>query len=146
MINIEKIFPIRNFSIFFIVIFKMFLYVYFILWLCWIIVAACEVFSSCSKWKLPYRCHAPASHFGGFSYQSGVVGCVGFRGCHTWAQQLWFLGSGALAQQLWCRGLISLLHEGSFCSRVQTHVSHQQADSLPLSHQGSPYCNFYRII
>lgn len=83
MINIEKIFPIRNFSIFFIVILKMFLYVYFILRLCWIIVAACEIFSSCSKCRLSYRCHAPASHFGGFSYQSGVVGCVGFRGCHT---------------------------------------------------------------
>ena len=49
--------------------------------------------------------------------------CAEFSSCHTWTQQLWFLGSGALAQWLWCRGLISLLHEESFCNRVQTHVS-----------------------
>ena len=123
MINIAKFFPSRNFFIFFIAIFKMFLFVYFILGICWIIVAACELFSSCSKCRLPSRCHASASHCGGFSYQSWAVGCAGFRSCHTWTQQLWFLGSGALAQWLWCRGLISLLHEESFCNRDQTHVS-----------------------
>ena len=41
------------------------------------------------------RCNVQASH------------CGGFCSCSSWAQELWLLGSRALAQKLWCTGLVT---------------------------------------
>ena len=45
----------------------------------------------------------------------------------------------AQAQQLWLTGLVAPRHVGSSQTRARTRVPlHQQADSQPLRHQGSP--------
>ena len=48
--------------------------------------------------------------------------CTGFMSCSTWTQQLWPVGSKALAQQLWCTGLVALWHVGYSLTRSQTIV------------------------
>ena len=58
-------------------------------------------------------------------------------------QQLWFLGSRAQAQQLQHTGLIAPQHVGSSRNQESNpRLLHWQADSLPLSHQGSPKLDF----
>ena len=53
-------------------------------------------------------------------------------------QQLQHAGSRAQAQELWCMDLTVLQHVGSSQIRVGIRdLRHWQADSLPLSHQGS---------
>ena len=56
----------------------------------------------------------------------------------TWAQCLQLPGFRAQAQQLWYMGLVALWLKGS--SRIRDWILLWQADSLPLSHQGSPLC------
>ena len=62
----------------------------------------------------------------------------GLSSCGTWAQWLWLPGFRAQAQSLWRMGLVVLRHVGSFWSEIDPCLLHWQADSLPLSHQGSP--------
>ena len=106
-------------------------FIYFILFLavmglrCWV-----RFLSSSGMW---------ASQHGGFSCcWRKVLGGVGFSNCSTWALQLWLPGTIAVARGLSCssaRGLF--LDQG-----LHLCLLHWQADSLPLSHQGSPhaYC------
>ena len=65
------------FSVFFLILFCVFIFFFFFnFWLCWLFIAA---------WA-----------FGGFSYyKARALESSGFRNCHTWAQQLWLLGSRA---------------------------------------------------
>ena len=57
------------------------------------------------------------------------------------------LGSGTPAQPL-CTGLAALRHEGSSQIRDPTCLCllHWQADSFPLSHQGSPRHSFMTLV
>ena len=48
--------------------------------------------------------------------------CAGFSSWSTWAQKLWFLGSGAQVQCLWYTGLVAPQHVKSSWNRDQTHV------------------------
>ena len=63
--------------------------------------------------------------------------CDGFSCCG--AQTLGCVGSAAVAHRLSCPGACRIfLDQGS-----NPCLLHQQADSLPLSHQGSPQCIFF---
>ena len=62
-----------------------------------------------------------------------------------WAQQSQFPGSRELAHQLWHTGLVASQHVGVFPDQGSNPcLLHWQADSLPLSHQGSPGYGFKR--
>ena len=55
-------------------------------------------------------------------------------------QQLQLPGSRAQAQLLWCMGLVDPRHVVIFPDQGSNPcLLHWQADSLPLSHQGSPF-------
>ena len=64
----------------------------------------------------------------------------GFSSCSTWAQYLWLPGFRAEAQQLGLMGLVALQHGRPWIR--EPSLLHRQADSLPLSHQGSPHYPF----
>ena len=100
---------------------KILLFIYF--GLCWVFIDA-RAFSSCGKWGLLSSCGAWASHCGGFSgCGARFLGCVSFRNCSSWAQQLRLMAPRARAQQLWCSGLAAPRHVGSSRSRDRTCVS-----------------------
>ena len=48
------------------------------------------------------------------------------------------LGLWSTGSIVWRTGLVALRHVGSSWTRDWTHLLHWQADSLPLSYQGSP--------
>ena len=84
-----------------------------------------RAFSSCGKWDLLSSYSARASHCGGFC-------------CRAWA--LGHVGSVVAAP-----GLIAPWNVGSSRIRDQTRVPlHQQVDSYPLHHQGSPIHHFFK--
>ena len=93
----------------------------------------CGLFSSCEE--LPSSFSTQASRFGGFS--------------RCGAQALGSTGSVAAAPGLWSTGSI-VVHRLSRCVVCRIFLDqgsnlcllHWQADSLPLSHQGSPHMNF----
>ena len=67
---------------------------------------------------------------------------MGFSSCDIWAQLLQFLDSRTQPQCLWHTGLVALGHVGS--SQTRDPVSPAlQAESLPLSQQGSPADRFF---
>ena len=70
------------------------LFIYF--WLCWVLVAACGLSSSC-RVGTTLRCGARSSHCGAFSRSTGSR-YAGFSICGSRAQSLWLAGSGAQAQ------------------------------------------------
>ena len=77
----------------------------------------------------------------GSSLLCGLSLIVAGRGYSSrWLLLLWGSGSRVCRlQELWCMGLIYSLAWGSSQTGDQTHVSYTgQADSLPVSHQGSP--------
>ena len=81
--------------------------------------------ASCSAW---------ASQCGGFSCcKAQALEYSGFSNCGTGAQQLWETG------------LVDPQHAGSSQTRDRTHLLHCQADSLPLSHKGSPTTWFFNL-
>ena len=94
----------------------------------------CGLFSSWVELGL-FSCFGVwASHRHGFSCCGAqALGCTVFSSCSARPQDLWLLRSGAQAQQLWCTGSVALLHVGSHPCLLLW-----QADSLPLSCQGSP--------
>ena len=84
------------------------------------------LFSRCGKWGRLSSCSVEASHCGGFSLQ--LPGSwARLNSCGSWAYLLcstWELpGSG-----------------------LNPCLLHWQADSLPLSHQGSPSCGYRRFL
>ena len=56
-----------------------------------------------------------------------------------------FSNCGAGAQQLRETGLVDPQHAGPSQTRDRTHLLHCQADSLPLSHKGSPTTWFFNL-
>ena len=80
----------------------------------------CGLFSGCSEWGLISSCHTQASRCSDSScWGPSAPGCVGFSSC----------GSYLLTA---CSGIF--LAQGS-----NSCLLHWQAESLPLSHQGSPW-------
>ena len=83
-------------------------------------------------------CCVGVSHCGGLSC-SGVqtLGCVGFSSCSIWALEHRF---NSCATQAYSQACGIFLDQGSnLC------LLYCQADSLPLSHQGSPVYSFLFI-
>ena len=62
------------------------------------------------------------------------------RGSGAWIRELRLWGSGAWAQELWRTGYSCSLAVRSLLMDQQLNpcLLHRRADSLPLSHQGSP--------
>ena len=118
---------------FFIYFLKIILLIYFlaVLGLC----CFAQAFSSCSEWGATLRCHAWASHYGGFS-------SCGAQTRGMWAQQSWLPGCRAQAQQLWPTGLAALWHGIFWDLGWNPCPLHWQADSHPLRHLGSPWLPF----
>ena len=90
------------------------------------------LFSSCSGRRLLSSCGVWGSHRGGFLYCGArAAGSAAFSNCNS--------------QALWHRLIVAEhrlsapWHVGSSWTRDQTRLLHWQADSLPLSHQGSPW-------
>ena len=84
--------------------------------------------------QLFYSCSAQASHFSRFSRGAQALHCMGFSGCGSWDLD------HRLTQQLWCMGLGCFKAFGIFLDQgLNLCLLHWQADSLALSHQGSPY-------
>ena len=64
---------------------------------------------------------------------------AGFSRCSMWAQELQLPGSRAQAQKLWCASLAVPPVCAIFPDQGSSPcLLHWQADSLPVSHQGSP--------
>ena len=74
-----------------------------------------------------------ASHCGGFSFCGAQA--LGHAGCSSW-------GTWALHRLSRC-GLVAPRHMGSSWIRDETRLLHWQADSLSLSHQGSPCLDLF---
>ena len=99
------------------------LFIYF--WLCWVFLARAvsRGYSSCGAW---------ASHCSGFSCCAART--LGSRASAAVAPRLQSTGSAVAVQGLSCSVACGILPvQGSI-----TCLLHWQADSLPLSHQGSP--------
>ena len=103
----------------------------------------CRLFSRCGEWGLLSTWGVQASHCGGFS-SCGALALwdVGFSVCGMWAPRLQSPGSRAQVPQLWSIGLVALQHVGSSQTRDQTHLLHDQADPLWLSHREAQTCTF----
>ena len=77
---------------------------------------------------------------------SGFPGCSSFSNCSTWALVVAAWASAVAVPGLWNTGSITLVHGlscSTACGIFPTQGSnlcslHWQADSLPLSYQGSP--------
>ena len=83
-------------------------------------------------------CHVQASLCTGFSCCCRALECSGFSSSGPWGPQLWRLGSRAQTQWSQYAGLVSLPC-GIFPDQgLNLCLLHWQADSSPLSHQGSP--------
>ena len=120
---------------FFLVSFKIYLYIV-VLGLHY-----CEwAFSSQGERRLLSSHGVWASRCSGFSRCGApALGHVGVSSCGTWDQKLRFPGSRAQTQVVVVHGLSCSMACGIFPDqRSNPRLVHWQADSLPLSHQGSP--------
>ena len=72
--------------------------------------------------------------------------CPGFRGYGTWAHQLQFLGPRALNPVVVHRLSCSQACQIFLSQRLNPCLLQQQAESLPLNHQGSPWQLFLFLI
>ena len=82
-----------------------------------------RAFFTCSEWGLLSTCGVRASHYGGFSCFGAWTLEHRLSSCGTWT--------------LWLTSMWDLPGSG-----VELCLLHWQADSLPLSHQGSPEHGF----
>ena len=84
-----------------------------------------------------------ASHCGGFSCcRAQAPGCTGFSNCGMWVQWLW-LQSLEHRLSIVVHGLSCSLPCGIFLDQgLNPCLLHWQADSLSVSHQGSPAPSF----
>ena len=94
-------------------------------------------FSSGSKQRL-LSSYAQASHCGGFScFRAWVLGCMGFHSCshgfRSCVPGIWSTSSVAVANGLRCSKACGTFPD----QRLSPCLLHWQADSLPLSLQGS---------
>jgi len=88
------------------------------------------------------HCSARASHCDGFPWCGAwTLGHAGFSSSDTW-----FLGCRAQALAVAAHGLsCSAACGSSWIQGSNPCLLHWQADSLPLSHQGSPFSVFKRM-
>ena len=103
----------------------------------------CGLFSSCAKQGLLSSCREQASDRGGFFCCGRALGLKGFSSCSTWhsivvAPRLQSTGSIAVARGLSCSAACGIFPDQG----LNLCLLLCQVDSLPLSHQGSPYCCF----
>ena len=109
----------------------------FYFWLCWVFTAA-GLFSNCRERGLQSSCCEQASHCGGFSHGAQALG-RGLSGAATPGPQS--TGSVVVAHRLSCSAAWGIFQDqGS-----NLYLLHWQADSSPLSHEGSPHTVFYPI-
>ena len=103
----------------------------------------CGLLSSCGERGLLFSCGARASPGGGCSdHGAPALGRSGFSSCSKWAQKSRFPDSRPQSQQCCTRARL-LCARGIFLDQGVNRVSwHRQADSLPLSHQESPWTLF----
>ena len=105
------------------------------IWLCWVLIAF-----HCGKWRPLSRSGVWASRCTGFSCGAWVLGCEGvggslqLPGCST--------GSVVVAHRLSCSAACGVLLDQG----LNLYLLHWQADSLPLSHQGSPTIQFWHSL
>ena len=108
---------------------KIDLFVVLSYWVC----DAAQAFSGCGGWELLFSCGAWVSHCGGFSCCGALsLGCLGFRSCSTWTQQLRLLEPRGQAQQVWRAGLVAPEHVESSTNGDQT-LSPALAGGLPTT-------------
>ena len=116
--------------------FKYYLWVYYLNWSSLL----GRLFSSCGEWGLLSSCGVWASHSSDSSCcRAWALGCTGFRSCGR--RGLSICSSWALEHRLCSCGPLALLLRGTRdLSRpgIEPMTPTLQADSLPLSHQGSP--------
>ena len=112
---------------------KIILFVLAVLGLC----CCTRAFSHCSERGLLFSCGVGASHFRGFScYGAGGLGHMDFNSCSSWAPEHWLNSCGTWA--------ICLTECGIFPDQgLNSWLLQWQANSLPLSHQGSPDLTSY---
>ena len=116
------------------------------------------LFSSRNDWRLLSSCGAQASQCGGLSCcRAQALGRTGLSNCSSRAQQWWLLGTHGLSSGGSWALTGSAMEHGLSCFGVcrifpdqgsNTSLLNGQANSLPLSHQGSPACffNIHRMI
>ena len=101
--------------------------------MCWVSVAAVSLFAESGVYS---GCSAQASQYGGFCcWGEQVPGCSGFVLCSYASLEHRLSSCGARAQLL--HGMSDLPRSGI------EPVSPALADSLPLSHQGSPWSSHF---
>ena len=145
------------FSSFFLILLMAFLfYMYTFIYLLWAVLDLCccgGFFSSCGKRELPSGCGAQASHCGDSSLRSRVPRVRGLQQLSWGLQQLCLAGFSHCRSSRTASGVVS---RGRSCSEAcgifldqgleSPHLLQWQADSWPLSHQGSPswwyFCSF----
>ena len=88
-------------------------------------------FSSCDEQGLLSNCYAPASHCSDFSCRAWALRRMEFSSCGSWALKHRLHNSGAWAQLLLGTWDLPRPQGSNPCPLPQ------QADSLPLNHQGS---------
>ena len=95
--------------------------------------------SSCSAWT--FHC------CGFFCWRPWTSGCAGFSSCSMWAQWLQLPDPGTGNRLNSCGTQVYLLHSMWYLPGPGLNLCplHWQADSLPLSHQGSPSLSFMFI-
>ena len=96
----------------------------------------CGLFPSCGEWELLRSCGAWASHRGGFSWCGAQA--LGHQASVVANPGLWNTGSTVVGQGPSCSLVCGIFPDkgSNLC------FLYWEANSLPLSHQGSPTCNF----
>ena len=99
----------------------------------------CKFFSSFGEWGLLSSCSVLVSHCGGLSRcRAQALGHAGFSSCSSLALEH---GVNSCVQGLGTLAFGVFPDQGSNLCLLHGHV-----DSLPLSHQGSPWCYLYHIL
>ena len=101
-------------------------------------------FSSCGKWGLFSSCGVQASHWWLLLLQSTASRVCGFQqlqhtGSAVAALKLQSMRSVVVAYWLTCPLACGIFRD----QESNPRPLHWQAGSLPLSHQGSPFCSFF---
>ena len=110
---------------------------FFFFWPCWVFIAT-RLFSSCGEWWLLSSCGASLLQWLLLLQRTDSRALRLQKLWHVSSlvadPRLWSTSSAVVAHRLSCSGTcgIFLDQESNLC------LMHWQADSLPLSHQGSP--------
>ena len=112
-----------------------YLFIYF--WLCWVFVVARGLsLVAASRAYSSLRCTDFSLQWLPLLWSMGSR-CTGFSSCSTQPQYLWLAGSVVVAHRLSCPTACGIFPDQG----LNPCPLHWQADSQPLCHQGSPFCN-----